>query len=83
VTTVFGCVLVQNTNVKWQLGGEQAPVMLQGRYSARGGLIKGCTATLMFSRNNRKNISGTILVFRKKKFLSKTILRLGHKKFLT
>jgi hypothetical protein len=57
--------------------------MLQGRYSARGGPIKGCTATLMFSRNNRKNISGTILVFRKKKFLSKTILRLGHKIFLT
>jgi hypothetical protein len=24
------------------------------RYSARGGPIKGCTATLMFSRNNRK-----------------------------
>jgi hypothetical protein len=67
---------------KWQLGGKQALVMLQGRYSATGGPIKGCTATLMFSRNNRKNISGTILVFRKK-FLSKTNLRLGHKKFLT
>jgi hypothetical protein len=42
--------------------------MLQGRYSARGGQIKGRTATLMFCRNSRKNISGTIMIFRKKNF---------------
>jgi hypothetical protein len=55
-------------NVEWQLGGKQVPLMLQGRYSARGGQIKGCTATLMFCRNNRKNICGTIMIFRKKNF---------------
>jgi len=55
--------LAQNTNVKWQLGGKQALVMLQGKYSATGGTIKGRTATLMFSTNNRKNISGSINFF--------------------
>jgi hypothetical protein len=43
--------------------------MLQGRSSARGGQMKGCTAALMFNRNNRKNISGSIIVFPEKKFL--------------
>jgi hypothetical protein len=37
--------------------------MLQGRSSARGGQMKGHTAALMFCRNNRKNISGSIIVF--------------------
>jgi hypothetical protein len=37
--------------------------MLQGKYSARGGPIKGRTATLMFSRNNQKNSSGSIIFF--------------------
>jgi hypothetical protein len=37
--------------------------MLQGKYSATGGAIKGQTATLMFSTNNRKNISGSINFF--------------------
>jgi hypothetical protein len=37
--------------------------MLQGRSSARGGQMKGRTAALMFCRNNRKNISGSIIVF--------------------
>jgi hypothetical protein len=57
--------------------------MLQGRYSARGGQIKGRTATLMFCRNNRKNISGTMMIFWKKKFFSRLSQRLGNKKFLT
>jgi hypothetical protein len=44
--------------------------MLQGRSSARGGQMKGCTAALMFRRNNRKNISRSIIVFMEiKKFL--------------
>jgi hypothetical protein len=30
--------------------------MLQGKYSARGGPIKGRTATLMFSRNKQKKV---------------------------
>jgi hypothetical protein len=37
--------------------------MLQGRSSARGGQMKGHTAALVFHRNNRKNISGSIIVF--------------------
>jgi hypothetical protein len=44
--------------------------MLQGRSSARGGQMKRRTAALMFCRNNRKNISGSIIVFPEiKKFL--------------
>jgi hypothetical protein len=57
--------------------------MLQGRYSARGGQIKGCTATFMFCRNIRKNISGTIMIFQKMNFFSRLSQRLGDKKFLT
>jgi hypothetical protein len=58
--------------------------MLQGRYSARGGQIKGRTATLMFCRNNRKNISGTSYHdFLEKEIFSRLSQRLGDEKFLT
>jgi hypothetical protein len=57
--------------------------MLQGRYSARGGPIKGCTATLMLAEITEKTFPELSWFSGRKKFLSKTILRLGHKKFLT
>jgi hypothetical protein len=57
--------------------------MLQGRSSARGGQMKCRTAALMFCRNNRKNISGSIIVFPEIKKISGLIRLLGDKEFLT
>jgi hypothetical protein len=66
VTALLGRVeskFALNTNIRWQLGGWIATLMLQGRSSARGGQMKRRTAALMFCRNNRKNISGSIIIF--------------------
>jgi hypothetical protein len=57
--------------------------MLQGRSSARGGQMKGCTAALMFCKNDRKNISRSIIFCLEIKTNLGLIRLLGDKEFLT